>query len=256
MTEQQIISANTTSVQTVDQSAALFTSLQKALESGTNPDALDKMLSMMERIQDRQSEQAYNLAMRDAESSMPAVERKAKNDHTGSNYAKLTHIQEKCMPVITAAGFSLSFGTGDSPIQDNVRIVCDVMHISGHTRTYSVDIPLDMTGPGGKQNKTATHGTASAITYGQRYLIALIFNINLSDQGLGKDDDGNAAGKHPEKTLTQTQLKKLNAEMNSANVDIPHFLEYFKIVQVSDLPQSRLKQALDMCAAKKRRMAS
>jgi hypothetical protein len=47
-----------------------------------------------------------------------------------------------------------------------------------------------MTGPKGNQNKTATHGFGSTMSYGRRYLICLIFNITLTNE----DQDGNQPG--------------------------------------------------------------
>ena len=53
-------------------------------------------------------------------------------------------------------------------------------------------MPADGKGAKGGDVMTKTHATGSAMTYGQRYLVKMIFNI-----AVGADDDGRAAGAQP-----------------------------------------------------------
>src|SRR5262245_41093248 len=46
--------------------------------------------------------------------------------------------------------------------------------------------------PGGGDVMSRTHATASACSYGMRYLATMIFNLSID-----RDDDGNAAGGKP-----------------------------------------------------------
>jgi hypothetical protein len=68
-------------------------------------------------------------------------------------------------------------------------VICRVSHQNGHSRTYQIDMPADGKGAKGGDVMTKTHATGSAVSYGMRYLLKMIFNIAVSD----KDDDGNAA---------------------------------------------------------------
>lgn len=173
----------------VDQAAAVLTVLTNGLNSGMDADSLEKVLSMQERVLDRQSEQAFNAAFVAVQQEMPVIEKTRENTQTRSAYADMEEILKVAPKIYTAHGFALSYGTADSPLEAHVRVTGNLMHTQGHSRQYYADIPLDMTGLQGNANKTKTHGTGSAITYGQRYLIKLIFNLNTGD-----DDDGNAAG--------------------------------------------------------------
>ena len=173
----------------VDQASAVLSVLENGLNKGLDADSLEKILSMQERVLDRQAEQAFNAAFVIVQQNMPIIEKGRENTHTRSQYADMEDILKVAPKVYNAEGFSLSYGTADSPLSDHVRVTANLMHTGGHKKLYHADIPLDMTGTGGSVNKTKTHGTGSAITYGQRYLIKLIFNLNTGD-----DDDGNAAG--------------------------------------------------------------
>jgi len=58
------------------------------------------------------------------------------------------------------------------------------------TRTYTCPpMPADGKGPQGAAVMSKTHATGSALTYAQRYLLKLIFNLAIGDD----DDDGNSA---------------------------------------------------------------
>lgn len=160
-----------------------------AMDPNADVDKLERMLAMQERILDREAESAFNVAMQEAQAEMPRIVRDAKNSSTNSRFARLETIAEKVKPIITKHGFSMSFGTSDSPLEKHYRITCIVSHTAGHSREYHADVPADTTGMKGTQNKTATHGFGSTMSYGRRYLTLLIFDIALTDE----DDDGNKA---------------------------------------------------------------
>jgi hypothetical protein len=176
-------------IKSENQEVVVLNTLQHALEKGVDADSLEKLLNMQERVLDRQSEQAYAQSMVEVQMKMPAITQNCTNEQTRSSYSDMGQILKQITPVYTAAGFAVSFGNGKAQEANEVRVTCDVMHSQGHSKPYYIDIPLDMAGIKGQVNKTAVHGTASAISYGQRYLIKLIFNLNTTD-----DDDGNAAG--------------------------------------------------------------
>ncbi len=195
-------------VTTEGQETVVFNALQTALEKGVDAASLEKVLNMQERVLDRQSAQAYAVSMVEVQSKMPAILNNCTNDQTRSTYSDMGQILKQITPVYTACGFAVSFGNGKANEANEVRVTCDVMHSQGHSKPYFIDVPLDMTGIKGQINKTAVHGTASAISYGQRYLIKLIFNLNTTD-----DDDGNAAGGD-----TRSALDVENWWLNHMNV--------------------------------------
>jgi len=172
-----------------NQEVSVLNTLQTALEKGVDADSLEKILNMQERILDRQAEQSYSMAMVEAQSKMPVIEKNCTNKHIGSKYADVSQIIKQITPIYTNEGFALSFAEGTPTKEGDIRVTCDVMHSQGHSKHYFVDMPLVVAGIDGNRNMTETHGTGSAFTYGQRYLTKLIFNLNTGD-----DDDGNSAG--------------------------------------------------------------
>jgi len=153
---------------------------------------LQKLWEMQKDMQDREAVREYAAAMQRAQAAMPNIRKRGKNKQTNSQYALLEDINQQITPIYTREGFSLSFGTVRSELDGHVGIVCDVLHSAGHSRTYTYDAPIDDVGIKGEKNKTQTHGRGSAISYGQRYLVKMIFNLTIG----GEDDDGNAAGEN------------------------------------------------------------
>lgn len=160
----------------------------------SNPDIdvekMERLLNMQERIFDKNVEIEFNRSMSECQKHMPSITRDGVNDQTRSKYAKFETILKTIKPIYTEHGFSLSFGTDASPFENQIRVICEVMHAAGHSKQFHVDLPPDMTGIKGSVNKTGVHATGSTYSYAKRYLVGMIFNIANSDE----DDDGVSAG--------------------------------------------------------------
>lgn len=187
--------------------------IQVIERAASNPnidvEKMERLLAMQERILDRNAEVAFNEAMRAAQEEMPKVLRNKRNDQTNSNYADLEKVNEIIVPVYVHHGFSLSFGTADTPTPGHIRITCLVSHVAGHSRPYFCDMPLDIAGIKGNQNKTPTHAHGSTMSYGRRYLTLLIFNITLTNE----DNDGNGLGQRT--SAAPAGFEKWQADMNA-----------------------------------------
>ena len=95
----------------------------------------------------------------------------------------------RCGPVYTTHNFALSFNTGKADDPDSILVVCNVTH-GRHSKRYQIPMPADGKGARGNDVMTQTHATGSAVSYGMRYLLRMIFNISVGEH----DDDGNLAG--------------------------------------------------------------
>jgi ERF superfamily len=154
---------------------------------------MERLLVMAERLQAKRAESEYDQAMNAAQSEMQPVARDSDNPQTRSRYVSYGALDRAVRPIYTAHGFSLSFGTRATG-PDRVVVTCRVSHRAGHTERVEIDMPADGKGAKGGDVQTKTHATGSAVSYGMRYLLKMIFNIAVGEY----DDDGNAAaGKRP-----------------------------------------------------------
>lgn len=156
---------------------------------------LERLMALWERNEARKAEAIFNQAMSTAQREMRPVAADAENPTTRSRYASYEALDRALRPIYTEHGFALSFNTGDAPNPEEVRVLCDVTHTGGHSRPYKLDMPADGKGPKGGDVMTKTHAAGSAITYGMRYLLKMIFNVAVSED----DDDGNSASARPAK---------------------------------------------------------
>jgi len=225
----------------VSDTAAILQVIDRA---ASNPDVdiekMERLLAMQERIFERNAEQAFNEAMRAAQSDMPQVTRDAENQQTRSRYARLETLSKAMKPVVTRHGFSMSYGTADSPLDGHYRITCRVSHVGGHSRDYHADVPADMTGMKGNQNKTATHGFGSTMSYGRRYLAMLIFDIAMTNE----DDDGNRCGGQVVQLVSDEQVANLDALIEEVGANRDNFLKLLKVERLEDLPAPKYAGAV------------
>lgn len=189
-------------------------------EKGVDPTALTKLYDLYERHQSAQAVKEFNSAMNEAQAEMPAVVKNKENKFTKTWYTNLEAVQKAAMPVVTSHGFSLSFGTADSPIAGHIRIVAKVRHKGGHVEEHRVDLPVDGTGAkGGAAAMNPTQGHGSTYSYGQRYLMKMIFNLTLADE----DDDAQQS-----EFVTQAQADEVRKLIDAACEDLPRMESFMK----------------------------
>lgn len=174
-----------------------------ALNPEIDVEKMRQLLDMQLKIMDRQAAEAYAEAMMAAQNEMPPVVVNKENKQTNSRYADLEAVNRIVTPIATKHGFSISFNTEKSCLENHVQIVATVLHRGGHFKVYNYDAPMDDAGIAGKINKTPTHARASSISYGQRYLLKLIFNLTIA----GEDNDGN--GQTNEQGINVEAIKEM-----------------------------------------------
>lgn len=206
-----------------------------ASDPATDVDKLERLLGMYERITSRQAEQAYHDAMSAAQSEMRPIAADADNPQTKSKYASFLALDRALRPIYTKHGFSLSYDTGDGAPADHVRVVCKVSHRDGHTERPRIDMPADGKGAKGGDVMTKTHATGAAMTYGQRYLLKMIFNIAVE-----MDDDGNMAGAM---RVTDEQVQHLLKLSDEVGADKRHFCEWLGVQSFAEIPARDFRKA-------------
>ena len=211
-------------------------------------DKLKELMVMQERMEDRQAQREFASAFNAVQHDMAPVRRNARNSHTASMYARAEDIDKMLDPILVKHGFSVSFSTDTSKLDDHILVVMTVRHTGGYREVHSLDAPVDDKGIKGSATKTRIHGMASSLTYCKRHLKCSVFDVQLSD-----DDDGNRAGMgESAEPITNEQLSRIVDLMNDVDADVPKFTQFFKIDGVSDLPQSRYNEAVTMLEAKRK----
>lgn len=167
--------------------------IQSAIMQGASIDTIERLTKLQREMIDYQAKVEFNEALHRCQQKMRPIGADATNPQTKSKYASYKKLDSALRPIYTDEGFSLSFNTVDSPINEHVRVVCDVS-CGGHTKTYQIDMPADGKGAKGGDVMTKTHAMGAGVAYGMRYLLKMIFNVAVGEE----DNDGNGAVLMPE----------------------------------------------------------
>lgn len=217
------------------ESTAMISMIERAaMNPDVDIDKMERLLSMQEKIINKQAESAYSAAMTAAQGDMKRVQADCTNPQTRSNYASYAAIDKALRPVYTRHGFSLSFDTDTSPMDECIRVICHVSHSDGHTRTHHVDMPADGKGAKGNAVMTRTHAAGSAMSYGMRYLLKMIFNVAIGED----DDDGNEASSNVER-ITENQAADIKALIDEVGANEFKLLQWLKLKSIDEIPASQ-----------------
>lgn len=210
-----------------------------ARDPNVDIDKMERLLQMQERVQARDAETAFNVAMNQAQSEMRPVAANASNPQTRSRYATFDKLDRALRPIYTENGFSLSFDEGESPKPDHVRVVCYVSHIAGHTRTYHRDMPADGKGAKGGDVMTKTHAAGAAGSYGARYLLKGIFNVAVGEE----DNDGNGyMGSEPK--ISDATWAMLVQLVEATETSAEQVCKAHKVDSLRDLSEAKAKSVI------------
>ena len=236
--------------QVADTNTFLSFIAEAARDPAVDVSKMERLFEMRERMIDRQAHLEFNAALKAAKGDLPGILRNKYNDQTKSKYANLESVSDAMDPVITQHGFSMSFGTADSPKADHYRVTCTLAHEGGHEKEYFADIPIDSAGIKGTANKTLTHAFGSTMSYGRRYLKMMIFDVKTTD------DDGNAAGNPESVFASDDQLSEIRKLMKDTATDEAKFLKFLKEETLDQLSAKKAEHAIGALHAKARAAAT
>lgn len=208
-----------------------------------------ELLAMRREIMAFEAQRNFDDAMSVAQAEMGPIIANANNTQTRSKYATYDALDRAIRPIYTRHGFSVTFGTADTPLQDHVRITA-IVACNGHREHHHVDMPADGKGAKGGDVMTKTHATVSAISYGRRAILVMAFNLAVD-----RDDDGNAAGRISDepKMVDEAQYREVSRLIEETQSDEDKLLAYVKCDDLHNLTQSQYRIAI---AALKKKAAN
>lgn len=217
-----------------------------ASDPSADIDKLERLMALHRQMESEQAEKAFNAAMAAAQAEMGRISADATNPQTRSKYATYGKLDKVLRPIYTKHGFALSFGTGEPPAELMVRVVCHVSHVGGHSRDYLADMPADGKGAKGNDVMTRTHAVGSAMSYGMRYLLKMIFNVAIGEE----DNDGN--GPRAE-TITEKQVADLESLITEVGANRAQFLRFLRVGSLSEVLAKDYAAAVKALEAKRKR---
>lgn len=231
--------------QPVTQQSAILAMISRANENpDINIDKMERLYVMYEKAMTIDKETAFNAAMTQAQMEMAPIATDATNPQTRSKYASYAQLDRAVRPIYTKHGFALSFDEGDSPKPEHVRVLCQVSHASGFSRSFHTDMPADGKGAKGGDVMTKTHAVGAAKSYGMRYLLRGIFNLAVGEE----DNDGNT-----EERISEQQAAELRKLLSEVNANEESFLRTIKAQSIESIRAGAYSTVVALVEAKRRR---
>lgn len=202
-----------------------------ALDPNASIEKLERMLDMRDRLQAENARAAFNAAFAAASAEFPPIPLNGKGDKN-KPYALLKDIVNLIRPVLSRHGLALSFGVEST--KDSVTVTAELMHVAGHSKTTSMELPRDTSG-----SKNAVQSVGSSQTYGQRYTAQAILGLSLGDD---TDDDGATSG--AKSTITADEYFQLRNLIEEAQADEAKFCQFLKVNTLEELPSKMFGNAV------------
>lgn len=242
MPESQLAKSAAKDLTVIPPEPSVAAMLSKVIESGVTTDnvaALEQLVGLYERMQDRDAKKTFNAAFAELQSEMPQISAtKPVPNRDGTlryKFAPFEEIMEQIQPLLTKHGFSISF---NSRVADGrMTAVCNLRHISGHAEANEFAVRIG----GGPPGATETQADGAAKTYAKRGAMCDCLNIAIDH-----DDDARAIGK-PIGTALADDFKKRCID---ADVDITKFLKFAQAAEFEEITDERFEMLDSMLTRK------
>lgn len=163
-----------------------------AKDPNVDPDKLEKLIGLQERIMRHNSKAAFDAAFARMAPKIPEIDEHGKilnkdRQSVRSTYAPLEDIHKVVKPILAADGFAIRHRTEwPADRTGTIRIVGILSHEQGHSEESAFEAPMDRS-----EYRTDIQSMGSTVSYGRRYTTLDLLNISTRRQ----DDDGHRAGR-------------------------------------------------------------
>lgn len=230
----------------------------------TNADVADRMLTMLERLMDRQARLAFNRAFVEMTAELPPIPKKGRiivlektasgrrdgAEQQNTPYAKWETTAELIKPKLRQYGFGIQhrISTTIDGTERRVRVTAVLRHDEGHVDdSCYFDLAADSTG-----SKNNAQAWASSVSYAKRHTAFAVLGLIAE----GEDDDAKSSGKPViiGDQMTEEEVIQVREFAEAVECPLPALLDHLNKKRpknhpaaktLGDLPQSRLQEALD-----------
>lgn len=150
--------------------------LMTAIENGLPIETIEKLLQLRTQLKNEWAKEQFENAMTKFQGECPIIQKIKEGGKTNSGdvayyYAPVEELVLQTKDLILKNGFNYDFQP--ETLENKVRVTCNVNHISGYTKSKSVEFPLST-----KTNvMSAPQVIAATMTFAMRYAFRFSFGI-------------------------------------------------------------------------------
>lgn len=216
--------------------AAVAQMLQSVINGGVteqNVSALDRLLGLAERMQDRMAAQEYARAFAAAQQDMPRIAAtKVVPNRDGSvryRYAPLEEIMAAAGPTLQRHGFSVSF-PGVRYAENRVVVSCVLRHTGGHTETTEYAVRVGQGPPAANESQA----DGAAVSYAKRGALCSALGIVIEHPDSDARDMGTG------KPISGAKAAELAKRLSACGGDERAFLRWAGAETFAEIPEFNL----------------
>lgn len=218
--------------------------LQLAVERGMPAAELTQLLTLHERIEDRNARKLFIAELAAAKAEFPSIIHSKKASFKTSSghdvkysYTELDELARVIDPILTKHGFS--YGWNQTFEKGMVTTTCTLEHEAGHSKSSSFTVPAESNSAASPQQKIGIADTYAA----RRSLIGVI--------GLTTADKDPRPAEIDPKPVSEDQATEVSDLITEVRADRAKFLAHFDIDAIDKLPAVRYNEALTLLRQKK-----
>lgn len=216
--------------------------IERAVERGADVAMIEKLMELEERHRANMGRRAFDVAIADAKSKIPAIRKSKSVDFTTAKgrtsykYEDMAEIARTIDPILSEHGLSYRYRTSQDGA--TVTVTCILSHRDGYAEETTLCGGVDNSG-----NKNAIQAVGSVATYLQRYTIKLALGLAASS-----DDDARGAGSTP--LINAEQYQVLSGLIDQAEADEARMLAFIGAETLEELTVKQFDQAVGMLRKK------
>lgn len=187
-------------------------------KAGENAAALEKLLDVQIKMEDRNAVRMFNTDFVALQREMPKVQAVQavpnKDGSTRYMFAPFDAIDDQARPLCLKFGFTYTFGEGEERA-GKITKTCILAHIGGHSRTNAYTVRIGHGPPGCSESQA----DGAAHSYAKRGALCDALNIRI-DKATEADPRQES---HP---ITPDQATELERRVRETNSNIDAFLKF------------------------------
>ena len=229
----------------MDEPGQIMTLIERAIDKGTDPASLEKLVDLADRVMRRRAELDFHRDLVEFQRLVPDIARTDVVDYVSSSgkrvtfkYADFDTMRKAIDPVAQEFGFGLTF----SSTMQGAYLVrrCTLLHRNGHSISSESPITTANNNPGMSEQQKF----AAAETSASRRALASVLGLNLTEVDSGSEHDAGP--------ISEEQAVTLQQLCEEVKADMVRFKAAFGIDDIRKLPVGRLAQATSMLEAKRK----
>lgn len=228
----------------------MTTLFQYAMDKGEEGvAALEKLVTLQERMLDRQAVQAFNDAMAEFQAKCPEIPKDRGVKHSTAagapdiyRYSTYEMIKRTIGDLLVECGLSYRHDEDLSADGKLITVTCHLQHEQGHTVSSHWSGPTESaTRAMGPQQKVGSAGM-----YGKRKSLVNILGLASCET------DNDCAAPADAVPITDQQFADLEAVITAVGGNRTVMMRRFGVENLSDLPAGKYEAALAMCEEKRK----